>query len=61
MKDDEITIAEIAMALKRFRENIPMLSDLFDMEAKRMRIQYDAMLRHGFTPEQAMYACVHPK
>ena len=57
----EKDVVVIAQAIKSFRENLPMLGDLLDIEAQRAKMQYDALIKRGFTPDQAMYFCVHSR
>ena len=58
---NEKDVVKVAQAIKSFRENLPMLGDLLDIEAQKAKMQYDSLLKRGFTPDQAMYFCVHSR
>lgn len=43
--------------LEELRRKMPTVLDGLDLLAKMRRASYEALLREGFTPEQALYLC----
>lgn len=54
---EEMSQAKCAQMLREMRENMPALLDMAVMTAKLYRHKYEALLKEGFTPEQALRLC----
>lgn len=48
----------ISASLAEMRNNWPMHLELFAHRAKEVRAKYQALIREGFTEEQAIKLCV---
>jgi hypothetical protein len=46
---------KIKFAIEQLMENMPILVELMEYQAKIARVKYDAFITAGFTPEQALY------
>jgi hypothetical protein len=48
---------EIAQVLRRYRENMPALMEFQRLKAQLTREKFNALVRAGFTEEQALKLC----
>ena len=70
MKDDKpafsvrVTPGNAEDPVQKFKDNLKMLRETMEenielnkMTAKLMRTKYDALIREGFRPEEALFLC----
>ena len=50
--------AEMAQSVKRMAENMPALLEICRLEASLLRARHQALIRAGFTPDEALRICV---
>lgn len=53
--DEEKNIAELAKAVKKFRDNMMAFIEFNELQAKVDKAKYDAYVKQGFTAQQALY------
>lgn len=49
-----------AQALKEVRENMPAILENIALQAQMTKAKYDALIKNGFTAEQAIELCKAP-
>jgi hypothetical protein len=54
---NENTQVDIAIAVKTVRENLPAMLEMSRLQARLMREKYIALIKEGFTEEQALRLC----
>lgn len=52
---------DLAKKLKALRENLPAVKDSQMLEAEIKKHQFDALVKQGFTPEQALAIVIGTK
>ena len=53
--EDEKNSIKLAQAVRRFKENMPAMLELETLNATAMHARYTALLKAGFTAEQALF------
>jgi hypothetical protein len=54
---DEKELASAALALRKFKDSMPMFLELAVLQAKLARSRYVALINAGFTEDQALRLC----
>jgi hypothetical protein len=54
---NENSQVDIAIAVKTVRENLPAMLEMSRLQARLMREKYIALIKEGFTEEQALRLC----
>lgn len=57
MTADENKQVLLAQEIKRLRDNLPAMLELQRLQAKMMREKFLALIKEGFTEEQALKLC----
>lgn len=52
--------AALAQLIKQAIEDMPLQIELAQVQAKLTRVKYDALVKEGFTQEQALLLCKTP-
>lgn len=50
----------LALAVKQFRENLPAMLEIAELNAVNTRAKYLAFVKAGFTEQQALFLCKQP-
>lgn len=53
--EDEKNSIKLAQAIRRFKENLPAMLELETLNAVSMYARYTALIKAGFSPEQALF------